>query len=680
MKKIILLINVILITLIGVILTTEIFASNIIIKPVDLTAEFVDPAIPGDFHATKNSSSGWTYVTPSGDPYSWWIKTKRVRIDVNRITEVRIPRLLLIDDKIRAAIDNGLGMYDSRYREAIAIVDLKFFNTNLSNTPYKTVGLKNTDSFGTTEYAFLDAPIELDGPTYIEIHLKISQIAENIMYRNVPFGIDWNQTYDYKQAIDTLFFNYRASFRTDLMNFTIEQYGLTYVDEKNNSTKNYNDYKAVFYGEEIIEAEVPSQFDSLNNLTTTTGSFFRDAKPSDMGKVSFIREGNNVVVLVQNKGQSFYLNYNFSSETDVTMFDANEAYYFTDDFDDKYIIINLGENNLFNPNGTKRAAFEPYVIWHLESNEFYKFDRFNVYMYALFEGPQLFGYFYVDDFVIDELLSVSLSYRFRYIYSLQFWRPYGDWQTVDIVLEKDKSQLGSTFSFWEQFLYYPAMAQSILGIVPLSQLPNLLVGTYLWYNRTSGGSEGNIFVRNIQDIEKILSPSQALINMLNQKYAEAYDDDYFNGISQGLSIFKLYLGEFNDPFATGKEIDSEYSLFNHQKGINIVQLTYMTQGQIYEVSGEDIRLDPILPEPDKPWIELPQISFNIEFISAVAIFIAVMVVGVLNFKGGISRIKIGDIIRIAIIGLILAALTYLAISLIMNNTINISTKISRLLL
>lgn len=324
----------------------------------------------------------------------------------------------------------------------------------------------------------------------------------------------------------------------------------------------------------------------VSELPNTTGSFID--KDGDMGIVDFIIEQRDVIAEIKYKNNSYYTLFSMSEETDMSIFTDNlETFYYTYK-NTPYIVINLSEEyTFFDNNGEWRETFSPHVIWNLETNELQTIDRFSTYIYSQMEsGNNAYAYFYVDEFLIDKLLSVSLRYRFKYLNL--FNNPTGEWEERGLILEDNVLADAGNVSWQSEYLAYAATGTAIAAAIPGVGLPFVLAGTalsaYLLYLNVKDPG-GFVHFGNIYEIEK-LNNAAKIIPKLNNIYAT--QDPTFNGIQEGYSVFKLHLGQFNKPLTRGIEIDKTYSHIEHQEGINVIQFTYMTKGEVYTQKAGNI--------------------------------------------------------------------------------------------
>ena len=327
----------------------------------------------------------------------------------------------------------------------------------------------------------------------------------------------------------------------------------------------------------IIDPTVESE---LALLPETNGSIFNNI--SDMADVSVSINGYTMSLVIT-YDTVYDVRYTFSEQTDMSVFnDQYRSFYFTHD-DMKYIVFNHGETSMFESDDPD--TFTPYTIWNLSTNEIETHYRFTTYIYSeLEDANNVYAYFYVDDFVIDHLLSVSLAYRYKY----QGLFEDDEWEDpVHLVLEADEEVTGLDPTSWQfDFLASASVVTSIGSLIPVVRWPVLLVGTASMAYVGSTVESDLIETGNVSQIEEISSPTQKVTDKLNEAYT--LNDPNFPGLDPNLNVYKLHLGQYNKAFTSGIAIDESYSEVNGQQGINIIQFTYRTNGQVYTIKGENI--------------------------------------------------------------------------------------------
>ena len=352
-----------------------------------------------------------------------------------------------------------------------------------------------------------------------------------------------------------------------------------------NNNYEYRDVKAVDITVEAVFKWVvidPTVEAELALLPETSGSIFNNV--SGMADVSVSINGYTMSLVIT-YDTVYDLEYTFSSQTDMSVFnDQYRSFYFTHD-DMKYIVFNHAETSMFESDDPE--TFTPYTIWNLSTNEIETHYRFTTYIYSELEGANsVYGYFYVDDFIIDHLLSVSLAYRYKYqgIFEDDEWE-----DPVHMILEADEEVTGLDPTSWQfDFLTSAAVVTSVGSMIPVVRWPVLLIGaaSMAYVGSTVPENSDLIQVGSVSQIEKIIAPTQKVTDKLNEAYT--LNDPNFPGIDPNLNVYKLHLGQYNKAFTSGIVIDESYRLVNGQQGTNIIQFTYRTNGQVYTIKGDNI--------------------------------------------------------------------------------------------
>lgn len=333
-----------------------------------------------------------------------------------------------------------------------------------------------------------------------------------------------------------------------------------------------------------VKAESNYSLVSIDELPETSANFF-DLN-GKMGTSSFETELNKVTIKVTYESLDYYFEMFMGKETDMSIFsEYQEAFYYTAD-NEKFIVINTGDYSFFDKNGDPTEVFNSHLIWNLNKNEYEKIERFQTYLYTeLEDSNNAYAYFYVDEFMIDNLLSATLRYRYKYINL--FGKPSANWEEVGVILEDEAYAETEKLSWQVKYMTATYLASQALMFVPSMQLPSLIIGTSLLIGINELKQGTGINMKNVKQIDKIV-PNDKIINKLDSAYYNV--DPNFDGINQGYNIFKLHLGQFNKALTTGIEFDKEYNAVGSQKGINVIEFTYMTNGEIYTQKGGNINI------------------------------------------------------------------------------------------
>lgn len=676
MKKIYSIIAIFIVTLGIIILSTPSVLAAETWTTVDLTQRFADAAAE-TYEETLESSSGWSYS--HSDVYNFRIKTKRIQLQVNRLTEVKVPRFYMTG--------NNAGTYatDSFEVPAYASVWLKFYATPESSTPLQTISLHGIlDDFSRLpNYEAIDVnPLH-----YVEIewllNFEFAQGLKNGVDGNTGPGQAWqfvNWSYvngSYKKMFDSTFYTLRGSFRNDIMTYRYPNPNKQIFDSRAGEDAYYDPeahfpvsyYKASIKGETLVDVD-EEDIVTIEDLPTTTGSIYQN--PNLMGQAKVVDvSGYNLMLEIKYSGETYYLEFTFDEETDMEMFEkaeSREGHYYTYE-SLKYVILNLDEGSMFTvtSGNVQNQKFVPYVIWNLDSNEFYKFDRVNVYVTVFEEeAHNVFAYFYVDQFIIDNLITATISMQWRYV-NIFGWA--SEWYPYAKTLTSGYSSGGGGMS-WEA----AAALTSAAGLYVSTLLPppaNAIgIGVFglatiyfnylMWDNILSGQ---NIFSGNVEEISLATGLSQAKINEINALYRKK--DPSFQGMHDEYKLWKLHLGQFNKIFEDHIEVKDD--------SFKVVQFNYKTNGQLYTIEEDTINtiFDPgdLAYDPTRPIIP----SFDLQMIVGLgvgALVAGLIVVGAAQ-RGALFNKKrfdfmalISTVLGAGVAGLIFGFIAYFIAGLI----------------
>lgn len=360
-------------------------------------------------------------------------------------------------------------------------------------------------------------------------------------------------------------------------NDTIE---LTRIINENNLNISINDLDFTFLDIEFTQVSNEVDPNDLSQLPDTEGSIYDDT--NKMGDVEILNIDNYTVDFrITYDLQPYDISYTFSENTDMSIFNSQyEMFYYTDD-DQHFIVFNLGDTSMFYSTNDSVETFIPYTTWNLDTNELASIERFNVYMYMKkTSGEHLTGYFYVDEFVIDNLLSVNAEFKYRFEPTIG---KAGDWNYYQTVLE-DGEFSESNVSWKLKGAVYSSAAVAIGSMIPQLQAPAMIIGTplslYFQYKSYQELLDGNnLWVADTEEIQK-LDASETLQDEINAAYLDAYAE--FEGLNlDTYSLWQLDFGTFEKPFNEVK-VDED--------SVNIISFTYMTNGLVYTIDEENIDL------------------------------------------------------------------------------------------
>ncbi len=338
----------------------------------------------------------------------------------------------------------------------------------------------------------------------------------------------------------------------------------------------------------------PSNPDDLLLLPDTNGSIYDDIE--DMGELSFFDVDGYSLNFTMDYDRRYFFDYTFSENTDMSIFENNyEAFYYTYD-DQHFIVINHGDESMFTTSNWRTQTFVPYTIWNLDTNELVTFEKTSVYIYmTIGAANHIVGYFYMDEFVIDNLMSVSMLFNYR-------WDPLigdkSDYIPYSVILENGAISEGNIAWQYKAAIISgtaTAVATTLAVIIPggvVVALPLFVIGTavteYFLYAGQSYTGQG--IVGDVNQIEQY----DATVEM-KQEINDAYyrSDENFEGLNlDEFTMWKLDFGAFDKAFNT-PEVDPE--------SVDVIEMVYETNGQVYVLESEvletnasvDPYLDPV---------------------------------------------------------------------------------------
>ncbi len=325
----------------------------------------------------------------------------------------------------------------------------------------------------------------------------------------------------------------------------------------------------------------PTNPGDLDLLPSTSGSIFDDV--NNMGRVHIDEINNRTIDFTIMYNNIYYLRYTFSDNTDLSVFNNNyEAFYYTYE-DQHFIVFNKGDQSMFT-HYERIDAFVPYTIWNLDTNEIISHNQIDVYLYmALGDANHIVGYFYVDDFVIDRLIQVSTIFNYR-------WDPligsYSEWIPEKVVLEDTQISEGN-ISWQLQGAATSLAATATLAVIlgatgvgfPIA-FPLLLAGGVIaaYYSAAAYLYPGDLITGDVSEIE-LANVDPELKNKINQKYAEV-DEDFTAIDTNSFPLWKLDFGAYEKVGSTA-DVDPN--------SINVITLSYQTDGEIYTLQADSIR-------------------------------------------------------------------------------------------
>lgn len=531
----------------------------------DITTQFAGDTSVGVpmINGSGPMGDGWTLIQPSLNIYAAISPTVTIPAGAT-LNEVKIPNYAIYKT---GATQNSV----------FSKIEMQIF-TATGGTPIEIRSLQNMGPGGKSYYR-LPSTITYENDMRIRFRIEMALSVEAQLPNDHPvltaanYGINPTLWHYYVESY--FFLSVRRSFDP------------IWIDSQ--SWNHETNYRSSVKIQQPTSGETPvdpGDFDSIGDLPSTRGSIFTERL--DMGRVYFELDENELVALVrydvnENKviaaDEEWYLKFTLASTVDKTIFQSNYETFYYEYEEEKFFVINHGSQSMFLSDDNKNTNFIPYTVWNLTTNEIRSVERINVYFYSVVEDYRnVYAYFYSDDFVIDNLLTATVAMEYRYRYIVEFggapaWQPYIK------VLEQGQAAFTGV-PWWARFLLgapgliFPEIYdESSLGFALLGSIANVF-----------GAENPMMIFSNANEIEQI-TPSTALSQELQEAYSEI-------GLTSSLTlpVYKLHLGYFDAAFSKGVEINPEFNKIGNQKGINIIEMTYETEGQIHTIDGENINV------------------------------------------------------------------------------------------
>lgn len=259
---------------------------------------------------------------------------------------------------------------------------------------------------------------------------------------------------------------------------------------------------------------------------------------------------------------------------------------------DRYFQFNFEDNpNVLTSSSAANAlTWNGFAVWNLSQNELVIYNRAKVLTYIdVTLDREVFGYAYIPGIPIDDIMSISGHFNYRYGYK-DFWgtQKYQAWNTLGFALEHDQETYGANGIFegslpqWTYDVLSVSIPAVILGTaltlagLPVIGLP-LVAGGITGIVVSAGGAIDHLIHGSTQELEQI-TPNSVLRSKINQHYTLATGVPTV--IPTNAQIYKLYFGLFTSPNTNAVEINAA--------SLQYTEITWITNGQIYTVDDRFI--------------------------------------------------------------------------------------------
>lgn len=400
------------------------------------------------------------------------------------------------------------------------------------------------------------------------------------------------------------------------------------------------------YYEAVIEN--PTEFNTILDLPNTAENI--------LGNVYLTVSGYQVIVTIWYDGIPYTLKYNFSPQTDMTIFNTDESYFIKRN-NKPQIYINKSKDRLYlrdilSASSDTKPAFVPHIIWDLNSNTLTNVDKYNAYAYVKQNNQgALVAYYYVDEFIMDNILSTSLSYTSRQRSDSWFGlvTDYTEWKThIWNHTNQDTLMYRNLTSSWEYYIPWYNLIFLNMRLNTYYEMPSIQA-----LNFTNLPSYYNVTKQEIETEYSKIDPS---FNQLkdNPRYKV-----WAFALQEGKEFELGWFGKIQTEFYNNPDNPDD------PKNLKIIEIVYTTDEKIYTTVGQDMNLH-IVIQPDIDGIanEKPSKIISPIFWSF-AVVVLSLVVGFFNGnlitkKGLNNKYIVGSIILGGIVYLVIANWDYIS--------------------
>lgn len=252
----------------------------------------------------------------------------------------------------------------------------------------------------------------------------------------------------------------------------------------------------------------------------------------------------------------------------------------------------------FNYNGSPNALLSTssqlennwslFGIWNLTDNEITLTQRALVLTYLNMDKQtrDAYAYLYMPTVVMDDLISTSLVFNYRYLYPLGI---KGKWQNASLFLERGVESISERvpqdiLDIWT----YSTAAMAVGAFIPVLRWPILAAGG-IAINVANGMLLNHILTGSITEIEPVSADTVFRLR-LNEYYSIAAGRPVNVGSSE--QVYRLYLGKYSEIGSTDAEIDNSTYKYT--------EIVYVSDGEVITLTAPYIDQHSII---DKDWVE-----------------------------------------------------------------------------
>ncbi len=416
-------------------------------------------------------------------------------------------------------------------------------------------------------YYYVSLPTSFDG-SFIEIDITVED-TEILEVKDFVLGV-YSELYDTDGNVQK---SITVQFVPD--NGTWYDVNIIFGDKTMTMWANllygYDDFLSI---RKLVSVDdIPDDaFSDVSDLPTTTDT---DEFLTDVGHVSFTVDGYDLIVTITYYG-TYKLHYIMESSVDMELFDSLEAYYINLNDTPQIWINNATDGRTLRSilSDETAAQFVPHSIWDLNTNSIHHVNTYNAYAYLKQnEDGVVIAYFYVDEFIIDKILTATLTYTAR-IHSTNWfglYEEYSEWERVSWQYESD------------DYLTYRDLTTNWTQYIPIYNIISTAIKTGITYDMPRITQVNKEAIQ--EDFNITLDELDYHFSNVYEDFASIESDSRYNVFAFALqegAMASNVLGEVQT------EIYHNYDDENDANNFKVVQIVYETDGIIYTTLDDEI--------------------------------------------------------------------------------------------
>lgn len=332
-----------------------------------------------------------------------------------------------------------------------------------------------------------------------------------------------------------------------------------------------------------------------------------------LGNVTFSVDGFNLIASISYEGKIYYFTKSFAASTDMKVFNSIESYYMNIN-NKPQIIINHSDRpylrDILEAPEDEKPAFVPHTIWDLTTNELLTRNQYitHVYLKQNNQGVMM-SYVYIDEFIIDDITSINLSFtsreKYGFLNQLLFGK-YSEWKTTVSTFDSNEELTYKNLTYnWQNYIPIWNIVRGIYQTVKTYEMPRIHA-----VNLGNPGHEFNITKNEVES--EFMKTNKDFISLKdNPRY----------------KVWAIALEQGMDALGVKSEFYNNPDLPDDPRNFKIMSINYLTNGKLYETLGSDMDLK-ITVNPKDDGLkneEDDNIWSKVIFVGAVILFVLIQV-------------------------------------------------------